>query len=82
SADPSDDVWKKSMPESPGYDTSEYSDAKLSASVSIDVLSPAAMEKLATMNIVHRAIPQLVDRARLLNLNSGRERISNGAKMA
>jgi len=48
----------------------------------MDVLSPAAMEKLATMNIVHRAIPQLVDHARLLNLNSGRERISNGAKMA
>jgi hypothetical protein len=41
----------------------------------MDVRRPEAIEKLATMNIVHSAIPQLVDLALLPNLNSGRERI-------
>jgi len=44
-------------------------------SVFIDDCSPDATEKLATMNIVHRAIIQLVDLARDVYLNNGRERI-------
>jgi hypothetical protein len=41
----------------------------------MDVLRPLTMEKLATRNIVHRAMPRLVDLALELNLKSGRERI-------
>jgi hypothetical protein len=43
--------------------------------VSMDDCSPDATEKLATMNIVHRAIIQLVDLALEVYLNRGRERI-------
>ena len=42
----------------------------------MDERRPAATEKLATMNIVQRAIAQLVDLALLLYLNNGRNRIS------
>jgi hypothetical protein len=47
----------------------------LSFNVSIEVLRPPTTEKLATMNMVQRAMPRLVDLARGPNLNNGRERI-------
>jgi hypothetical protein len=60
---------------------SECSDEKLSANFSVDVLRPSATEKLATMNMVHSAMPRLVDLARGPNLNRSRERILDRRKM-
>jgi len=46
----------------------------------MDDCRPAATEKLATMNIVHRAIIQLVDLALDVYLNSGRGRMGLARK--
>ena len=54
---------------------------KLSLSFSVDVLMPSTTEKLATMNIVHKAMPQLVERALGPNLKRGSPRIGYARKM-
>jgi len=59
---------------------SEYSDEKLPARFSVDVLRPSATAKLATMNMVHSAMPQLVVRAFEPNLNSRSEGIEDSSK--
>jgi len=43
----------------------------------MDTFNPVATEKLATRNMVHRAMPQLVDLALELNLKSGRRFIED-----
>jgi hypothetical protein len=43
----------------------------------MDTFRPLETEKLATKNMVHNAMPQLVDLALELNLNSGRRFIGD-----
>ena len=68
-------VSNSERPAASGHVTRKYSSSKLPMSDSMDVCSPDTTEKLATMNIVHRATIQLVARALVVYLNNGRDRI-------
>jgi hypothetical protein len=68
---------KNEGPSAKGIVIRKYSDEKLSSSLSMDTFRPLETEKLATKNMVHNAMPQLVDLALELNLNSGRRFIGD-----
>jgi hypothetical protein len=59
---------------------SAYSELKLSTRLSIDLPRPLTIEKPETMNIVQKAIAQLVALALPVNLKRGRFFIWNSCK--